>query len=250
MITDDLFINEFEKLASAFGTTKSKDVCSKWLDEFQELEPEPFKKAMHRCQYGDRFPNWVMFRQQYRNCLPKIESENVPQEVLNCEFSYRTSPEDGSKPVCFDGVLLVQGQHPVTGKLGYKSFNCGICSKDRLQFGNGNPANLLLDDYDNEWKTPRAWKESRRLERKRIEEMDEETMQARANYLKAFPVSWPDKMIATMMGSTEAQKRRIAEDFIKAQFGTPDPENEAKRRESIRKAEAESEKPPRNAGVF
>jgi hypothetical protein len=250
MMTGSQFEEHFKRMCHAFGTTKSAEIGQAWFDKFGHCDKQTLERTFEACELGDRFPSWGQFKQNFLNCSPEYNVVAVPEEVINCRWSYRPLAKNlstDSRQACFDGVLIAQGLHPKKNKLQMVLFNCSECSRDRRKFPNGDPSKLVLDNIDHQWKTPRAKAENQRLEKIRKDSLDDESKQARENYLKIFPASWPDKMVATMIGATANQKKRIAEDFIKTQFGTPDPENEAKRAESIRKAEKVEN---RNAGVF
>ena len=76
MITHEQFTVQFDKLQAAFSTTKAPKVGDQWFEEFEDSEPHPFQQAMRRCQYGERFPTWDVFRTQYQNCLGVEEKLN------------------------------------------------------------------------------------------------------------------------------------------------------------------------------
>jgi hypothetical protein len=248
MILEETFIDEFNKLCAAFSTSKSKEICSQWGVEFEDCDLTTFRKAMLRCQYGDRFPNWDMFRTQYRNCLPETErAQTIPAEILACTHNYKTLEKQGNENLapCFDGAILVQGFRAKTGKLGNFRFNCAICSKNRDPgLISGNPKELAWCFVNQVWATENGANEAARQEKIRKAAMDEESKEAVAAYDRAFPKSWAEKMQKVCEGATASERQKIADNFIKAQFGTPDPENEAKREKSIHKAKQ------RNAGVF
>jgi hypothetical protein len=82
MIDLSTFEEQFSKLSAAFSTSKSDKIMERWYEEFKYCEDQPFKDAMHRCQYGERFPTWDAFRVQYKNCLGEPE---VAQDGAGCE---------------------------------------------------------------------------------------------------------------------------------------------------------------------
>jgi len=86
MITPEIFDTEFEKLQSAFGVSKSEKIKDGWHAEFEGYEPVPFQKAMHRCQYGERFPNWATFKAEYLNCVdPSFAREQGVEGCNKCQ---------------------------------------------------------------------------------------------------------------------------------------------------------------------
>ena len=142
MLTIDQFSIEFKKLQASFGLSKSEKILDTWFEEFEYCELVPFRKAMKRCQYGEKFPNWEIFKTEYRNCLDPDQQKIAEPE---CIF-------------CLNGTVLYQDLELRTNDKEVKFFaaNCRVCSMGR----NGGMINLdsrnLSLDKNDQWITARA----------------------------------------------------------------------------------------------
>ena len=152
MITDELFEEQFNKLCASFSTTKSEKIMDRWHAEFRDCEEKPFKDAMHRCQYGERFPTWDVFRNQYKNC--KGEPVTI-QEVLGCEL-------------CSHGRVFFWdyrriNKDPDNRRLTQVVANCGYCAPDGIPDLSSARTKDFYRDKNGELWSKRAYNEMQRL---------------------------------------------------------------------------------------
>lgn len=142
MLTIDQFSTEFKKLQASFGLSKSEKILDTWYEEFEYCELKPFRTAMRRCQYGEKFPNWDVFKTEYRNCLDPIQKQIAEPE---CKL-------------CRNGVVLFQDLELRTGEKEVLSFaaNCNVCSMGRSGIMINLDSRNLARDNNNHLITRRA----------------------------------------------------------------------------------------------
>jgi len=132
MITEEQFQAQWEKLEASFGSTKPQKLMSRWYDEFhEECDYGPFAEAMKRLQYGQKFPNFAMFKAEYRAVSPEQKAKLDPSS--NCKY-------------CESGVIMYRK----VNKGGYvrdNAANCGVCSRNRRQMATVDPRLLDLDKF-------------------------------------------------------------------------------------------------------
>jgi hypothetical protein len=139
MITLEQFQTQFNRLQASFGLSKSNKIIDQWFGEFEKCEFVPFTRAMKNLQYGERFPNWKMLKEEYRNNAGEVDK----QKYLGCEL-------------CRSGVVLFRGVDPRSGQVVDMAANCSICSNNRLmRMANIDPTRLTRDAMGT-WRTPRA----------------------------------------------------------------------------------------------
>jgi hypothetical protein len=115
-VTFEQFECQFDKLQAAFGVTKSSKNIDKWYQEFEDCEYGPFVKAMHSCQYDERFPTWGKFRAEYRNCLgPELKSVDKPE----CKY-------------CTGGKVFYRGFIQRSNDVHDLMGNCAVCCAGKL----------------------------------------------------------------------------------------------------------------------
>lgn len=131
-ITFEQFECQFDNLQAAFSATKSAKIMELWFKEFDDLEHGPFVKAMHRCQYGERFPTWEKFKGEYENCLgPQDKSIDRPK----CDY-------------CTNGRVLFRDYIEEVRDVQDMAANCALCSSGRSQFmGNVDSRQLIKDAF-------------------------------------------------------------------------------------------------------
>jgi hypothetical protein len=122
MITPEQFETQFNKLQAAFSTSKPGKVMDQWFEEFEDCEWQPFQKAMRRCQYGDRFPTWDVFKQQYANCVGEKEKE-----------TYEGCGECVEGRVLYDDYVQAHEDFPSRKVMSSRVANC-ICSRNKIPY--------------------------------------------------------------------------------------------------------------------
>jgi len=129
-ITLDQFTKQFEKLQASQGITKSPKILDRWFEEFQDLEYFPFVNAMKRLQYGEKFPNWDMFKSQYRNCI----GVQKPIKRIGCKH-------------CCGGWVYYRDYDTKANKVTDYAANCVLCSPGKSSdMKDINPHNLVKDE--------------------------------------------------------------------------------------------------------
>lgn len=152
MITDEQFETQFNKLSAAFGTTKSEKIMDQWYQEFQECDFKPFVDAMKRCQYGDRFPTWDVFRTQYKNCLGEPE---VVKDGVGCDFCHN------GRVFFWDHRLVKHDSDERV--IAEVAANCGACSRDKIRNMASVSTEQFYRDKSGDLWSPRAYSEKQRV---------------------------------------------------------------------------------------
>ena len=109
------FEYQFDKLQAAHGVTKSAKIIDQWYQEFQDLEYGPFVKAMRRCQYSERFPNWDKFKSEYKNSLGPV---NKVGEKSGCQY-------------CHNGKVFYRDYLQKINDVRDLAANCSLCSLNK-----------------------------------------------------------------------------------------------------------------------
>ena len=60
------FLNEFHRLEASMGVTKTVKLVDQWYEEFKHCQLEAFNKTMQALRFGEKFPTWRMYMEQYR----------------------------------------------------------------------------------------------------------------------------------------------------------------------------------------
>ena len=157
-VTLDQFETQFNKLQAAFGAVKPAKILEQWYNEFSEEDYFTFITAMRRCQYGQKFPTWEMFKAELRNA----RGVEVREEFKGCGK-------------CFGGVVLFRDVAR-NGKVSDQAGNCAKCSEGkRRDMASVHPDRLHIDAVDT-LRTQRALKQDRadgqRIEEPRIREVE------------------------------------------------------------------------------
>lgn len=125
------FETQFLKLQASFGTVKPAKIIEEWFKEFEDEDYFTFVKAIKKCQYGDRFPNWAVFKAELRNA-----------QGMTGQEAFKGCGE------CHGGVVLfrdVNKNNEVTDQ----AANCAECSLNKtLGMANVFPKKLHKDDFD------------------------------------------------------------------------------------------------------
>ena len=127
-ITLDQFETQFNKLQASFGATKPAKIFEEWFKEFEHEDYFTFLKAIKRCQYGERFPTWAMFKAELRNA----QGMTVAEEFKGCGQ-------------CSSGVVLFRDFNRY-GQVSDQAGNCAICSEGKIRdMANVYPDRLHVD---------------------------------------------------------------------------------------------------------
>lgn len=124
------FETQFAKLQASFGTVKSAKIVEEWFKEFEDEDYFTFVKAIKKCQYGDRFPNWAVFRAELRNA----QGVTVQEAFKGCGD-------------CHSGVVLFRDVNK-NGEVTDQAANCAECSQNKkLDMANVYPNKLHKDAF-------------------------------------------------------------------------------------------------------
>tara|TARA_R100001594_G_C3931338_1_gene238233 strand:+ start:41 stop:634 length:594 start_codon:yes stop_codon:yes gene_type:complete len=127
-ITLDQFEVQFNKLQASFGTVKSAKIFEEWFKEFEDEEYYTFLKAIKRCQYGDKFPTWAVFKAELKNA----RGVSTTEHRTGCGL-------------CHGGVVLFRDLNR-EGQVSDQASNCGNCSEGRIpDMANVHPDRLHVD---------------------------------------------------------------------------------------------------------
>ncbi len=150
MLTFDQFETQFNKLESAFSTSKPPQMVKNWYEEFKPCDYFTFVRAIKILQRGDRFPNWGMVWDTYTPILPE---DKRPQERKGCDHCVN------GRVFFVDQVLSRKGDPESTKILNYSLVgNCGSCSEDVINgFRNVYRSQMVLQPDGSYW-TQRALK--------------------------------------------------------------------------------------------
>ena len=140
MLEFEQFETQFNKLQAAFGTVKPAKILEEWFREFEKEDYFTFLNAMKRCQYGQRFPTWEVFRAELRNA----QGVTVKEAFVGCGQ-------------CNAGVVLFRDFNR-TGQVSDQAGNCANCSEGKQRdMANVRRQRLHVDSMGN-YRTQRALK--------------------------------------------------------------------------------------------
>ncbi len=111
MITEEMFLRQFEKISASFNRAISAKNLDIWYEEVESREPEIFLRACYELRYADKFPSFVNFRVAYNSAKESIEA-GQPIVRSGCRM-------------CHGGqVLWEKGDYSYAGR-------CGNCRGER-----------------------------------------------------------------------------------------------------------------------